>query len=97
MIVNRITMVVKKGCRNELIELIKGEVAKSDETPGKVRLLWPSLGPQDMLVYEREFESLADLEAFWAAWNALPTTADFWNKYNGLTKPGGSQEAYQVL
>ena len=97
MIVNRITMVVKKGCRNELIELIKGEVAKSDEAADRVRLSWPTMGPQDLLIYERTFENLTELDAFWTEWNALPATPEFWNKYNGLTESGGSQEVYLVV
>ena len=97
MIVNRITMLVKKGCMQELIDLIKGEVAKSDKTSAAVRISWPTLGPMDTLVYERTFEDLADFDAFWAEWNAKPETAAFWTKYDTLVKPGGSQEIWFVV
>ena len=97
MIVHRTTILVKRGCMQELIGLIKSFVAKNDPNPEKVRLSWAMMGPVNVLVSERAYENLAELEASVAEWMGKPDTAAFWEKYNTLTERGGSREIWSIV
>ena len=94
MIVNRMTVTAKQGRMEELIELLK-EGRKQGGYD--FRLYQSSLGTYDQIAYEFEFEDMAAFEKFWAEWNALPETPAFLEKWNYMTKAGGTNEIWWLI
>ena len=90
MLVHRVTWNVKPGKQEEAEELLRkaGEMYPS---PHVVRVYVPETGPFNTLVYEVEFENLADYQAHWQKWYALPGRAEFMEKWNELVTGGGDQ------
>ncbi len=95
MIVERAIVKVKLGCTDQLIELLKSEMAKS-KVVGKTRLYTPNIGKYDTISWEAEWENLADYEKFWNDWGAKPEAAEFFEKWNALVEPGGEREIWNL-
>ena len=89
MIVNRMTVTVKQGHMDELIEHLKEGRKRGGYD---FRLYRSSLGTYDQIAYEFEFEDMAAFDKFWTEWNALPETPAFLEKWNDFTKAGGTNE-----
>ena len=81
MIVNRVSVRVKSGRRDEVVDLLKAERANLDD-PSTMRILTSNTGAAwNTLVYELISESLADSEQGWQEWGARPETPAFFEKW----------------
>ena len=96
MIVNRQTMIVKPGRLDEAEALAVAET-KRVSFPHSRRLYSSNISPYDRLVFEAEFENLAEYEKFWAEWRASPETAAFQEKFNDLLEAGGTNEIWTLV
>lgn len=94
MIVQRITWKVKRGCMQELVALNN---SFSETTGRTVRGYTSRIGPQETVVGEHEFESLAEMEKSWAEWNARPDTPAFTEKWLALMETGGTTEIWDLV
>ena len=95
MIVNRRTFQVKGGCWEEAVALMVAET-KRVRLPHARRIYSSNIGPFDRLVFEAEFENLADYEEFWAEWSASPEGDAFVEKWETLVKSGGMNEIWTL-
>ena len=95
MIVNRLTITVKQGRMQEFVELLK-ERRKQGEY-NNVRLYQSHLGTRDQIAYEIEFEDYAAYDKFFTEWYALPDTPAFLEKWNVMTKAGGTNELWWLI
>jgi hypothetical protein len=94
---------VNYGSREEVLRIIKeldskaGNVWKSKRS----RILWGSMGaPESRLVLEREFETLADLEASWDGLRKLGQQAfrEMVEKMKPHIVPGSPRwEVYRII
>jgi len=94
MIVNRLRVTVKQGRMQELVELLK-EMRK--QAGLNVRLYQSHLGTRDQIAYEFEFEDYAAYDKFFTEWYALPDTPAFLEKWNDMTKAGGTNELWWLI
>jgi hypothetical protein len=95
MIVNRRTFSVKQGKIEELVSvLIDGGDVLSD-TPN-YRILVSSIGAFDRVSLELEFESLAQYESWWDAWNASPNSEAVMERFLPCVDPGGVNEIWEI-
>ena len=95
MLVHRLTFRVKSGVQEKAVEMIK-EAQTMIAAPHAVRIYTPNIGPFNTVVYDIEFESLGELEEFWANWWALPGTPAFMEKWNALVDIGTGSEVWNV-
>ena len=95
MIVNRRTFLVKGGCWDEALALTGAEISRVS-FPHARRLYSSNIGPFDQLVFEAEFENLAEYEEFWAEYSASPEGAAFNEKFDTLLKSGGTNEIWTL-
>ena len=95
MIVGRLTFNIKPGRMDEALALFKAEVERYPG-PGATRVYGPSTSPFDVLAIENEFESYAQLEAFFAERSADPGTADFYKQWGELRAGGGTSEVWTL-
>lgn len=92
MIVQRFTYEVKKGRAEKAIELVKSEIARYAPAQSQTwRIYTDNIGRFWMLAIEVEFESLADLEGYWAKWFEDPEAVAFLEKFNKTLKSGGTE------
>jgi hypothetical protein len=91
-IVNRRTHIAKRGHRQEVIEMLKGE----EGGPYVSRVSTAHYGPFDVAVLEVEFADLAAMEAGWNAWFASERGGNFMSRWVEITEPGGSNEVWQI-
>jgi hypothetical protein len=93
MIVQRYTVQVKPGRTEELVDLMLSHAA-AREAEGRdfhaFRISTPSLSgqPGNRLMFELEFEDLAEFQAWWDEWFALPTSPPYLEKWNALIERG---------
>ena len=80
MIVERLTVLVKRGCMDQVVEMIKAERAKYGNQD-RWRLYYSQWGPGDLFVQDFEFENMEECEKFWAEWFARPETSEFFKKW----------------
>ena len=59
MIVNRRTFIVKKGCSEKVVELLK-DATKGASVPKVVRIYQWSISPSDQVTWEAEFEEIEE-------------------------------------
>lgn len=91
-ILNRLTNIAKRGHRQEVIDMLKGE----EVGPNLSRVSTALYGPFDVAVYEAESADLAEMEAGWSAWSASERAAKFMPRWVEITDPGGSNEVWQI-
>lgn len=96
MIVNRRTFIVKAGCWDEAEALVVADT-KSESFPHPRRIYSSDIGPHDRLVYEAEFENLAEYEKYWAEWFASHESVAFVKKFNDLLEAGGTNEIWTLV
>lgn len=94
MFAHRLTFRVKTGRMPEVVDMIKGEIAKSD-TPSRVYQSY--ISPSNLVIQDLEFESLGALQAYWAEWFAKPETAAFLQKWNELVEGAVTNEVWQIV
>jgi hypothetical protein len=90
-IVNRRTFTAARGKNQEAIDLLR-EGAKDSGT--RYRILSSSYGRFDEIALEVEFETMAQMEQFWAEFDAAPGSMDLLARWNDLTEPGGLNEVW---
>jgi hypothetical protein len=95
MIANRQTMIVKQGCWDEVVASVVAETCRVS-FPHPRRIFTANIGPFDRLVFEAEFENLAEYEKFWAEYLASPEGAAFTEKLNSMLESGGSNEIWTL-
>lgn len=95
MIVNRRTFIVKKGCMDRAVEMLRQAGDKRSHSLPR-RLYRPDIGPFDQLVLEIEHEDLADYERYWQAIRALSWFEDWMAEWLEITETGGRNEIWQV-
>ena len=94
---------VNYGSREEVIRIAKDFEGRSREIwkSKRYRILWGSIGaPESRLVIEREFESLADLEASWDGLRKLGPEAfrEMVEKMKPHIVPGSPRwEVYRII
>ena len=94
MIVQRWMFNVKQGRMEEAVAVILVEIEKS--CPPNTRVFTSHIGHRDVLDVDFEFESLAELEKFWAEWQARPETPAFGGKWDDLTERGATNETWHL-
>jgi hypothetical protein len=93
MFINRITYKVKPGSIVEVVKLSKAEI---ERTRSKATVYTAYFGPNDVVVFDFEFESLEAYQKFWNEWFASPEGDEFMKKFNTLVESGGSNELWCV-
>lgn len=96
MIVNRRTFKIKHGKEWEVVELLKAENERL-QWPITSRVYMSKIAPWGQLVVEWEFEDLAAYDKYWTDWEALPETKTFMKKWLKLTRPGGTNEIWDLV
>ena len=94
MIVNRYKVTIKQGHMQEVVELVK-EMRKQGGYD--CRLYQSHLGTRDQIACEFEFEDYAAYDTFWTEWYAIPDTPAFLEKWNEMTKAGGTNELWWLI
>ena len=95
MIVNRRTFIVKRGCQQKIVDLIREATPKFPH-PHPRRLYTPRIAPFDTIAIEIEFEDLEGYEKYWTEWGAWAETTGFMEKWFELTESGGSNEVWTM-
>ena len=90
-IVNRRTFTAARGKNQEAIDLLR-EGTKDSRT--RYRILSSSYGRFDEIALELKFESMAQMEQFWAEFDADPSSTEVLARWNDLTEPGGRNEVW---
>jgi len=89
-IVNRRTFVAGRGHMDEMIEMIN-----AIRDPELVdRLYRPHYAPFDVVAIELEFDSMAEMEAFWGEWEKSEEAATFMKRWIEITEPGGENQVW---
>ena len=95
MIVNRRTFIVKKGCSEKVVELLR-TVTDGMSKPSVVRIYEWFISPGDQVVWEAEFADMEEYSRFSDEWVSSPKRSDILNKFEELTVSGGSSEIWRV-
>ena len=95
MIVNRRTFIVKKGCSEKVVALLR-TVTDGMNEPKTVRIYEWYISPSDQVTWEAEFEDLEAYATFSAEWNANPRRVALLSDFNDLTVSGGTSEILKV-
>jgi hypothetical protein len=93
-LVNRRTFVAKRGCLDEVVQLLKAAGEKTN-LPHRYRLYVSNLGPFDTLALEIEVENLAEYERVWTAIGER-IAPEVWEKWSALTETGGANEIWTL-
>jgi hypothetical protein len=95
MIVNRRTFVVKKGCSEKVVELLRTVTAGMNE-PKIVRIYEWFISSSDQVTWEAEFADLEAYAKFSNEWVANPKRAQILQAFTDLTVSGGTSEILRV-
>lgn len=95
MIVNRRTFIVKKGCSEKVVELLR-TVTEGMQQPKVVRIYEWFISPSDQVTWEAEFEDLEAYAKFSNEWIANPKRDKILQAFTELTVSGGSSEILRV-
>jgi len=97
MLVHRVTFELKMGADQKAIEMLK-EAQTMIKAPHGVRIFNSYIGGTgSVVVYDLEFENVAELEAFWAEWFALPGTPAFMERWHELLATNSSNSVFRVV
>jgi hypothetical protein len=96
MIVDRRTFLVKPGHEAEVVDLIKGAIEGNTPFTNSYRIYMPDIGPYGVVAVEWEYKDLQEMRAAWAAWEASPDIAQFWEQWHMLTERGGGGEIWKL-
>jgi hypothetical protein len=92
MLVNRRTFNVKQ--MDEAVAFIKAEVKRFSGYTGPVRIYTPETGSFGVVAVEWEYDSLEEYGKLWAEYYATPETPAAMEKWDELTRPGGTNELW---
>ena len=85
MLVDRIIEQVEKGCKGEFAEHLKAHPEYGPAPPHGWRVYRGFIGPYDEVVFEIEFESWAEREAWWKSWSgSTPSQREWYDKRREL-------------
>jgi hypothetical protein len=90
MIVERMTVLVKPGCQETVVKILK------EESGASYRIYTPYISPQNVVIVEWEYENLQELEATWDAWFAKYGTPEFFERWYQLVEQGGHREVFRL-
>jgi hypothetical protein len=93
MIASRTTWLVKPGCTEKALDLMKAH--KVDLGGHVVRIYTPKFSPE-LLVFEFTSENVQEHEAWWAAYSASPAAAAFYPKWSELVERRMGEEIWEV-
>jgi hypothetical protein len=97
MIVDRRVYHVKRGCEEALVNLLKETIEGNTTYTRSYRIYTPNISTYGVVIVEWEFENLQEMEVVWDAWAASPASSTFFEKWNELTKLGGSGEVWNLV
>ena len=95
MIVQRVTLNVKRGRAREAAAVILTELAKS-WAPRVVRVYTPDMGQSDVVAVEAEFESPEEHYKVWREYRAKPEATEFFERLADLRERGGTNELWDL-
>ncbi|MFN8491777.1 MAG: hypothetical protein U0350_29525 [Caldilineaceae bacterium] len=100
MFVDRRTFTVKAGRMEEALALSNAEHVRSRQrhgVTGTFRSLVGLVADFDTLVFESEWNSLAEWEKFWQDWGASPEAAAFLQKWGEVAESGTTHQLWTVV
>jgi quinol monooxygenase YgiN len=100
MFIDRRTFRIRPGRMPEMIELAKAQIEPFLELrkgAGSLRYLVNKVATFDTFVFESEWNSLAEWEAYWEEWRSRPETAEFGRKLAELLESGGEHQLWTVV
>ena len=93
MIVERMTHLAKRGCRKELIELLKEARKLEGNEDLKTRIYSTTFGTWAKVTWDLEFETEEDRKKYWAGIDvSRPEPQEFLKKLYDLTESGHTRE-----
>jgi hypothetical protein len=95
MLINRRTFSTRLGRWQDAVAVLKSGASHLDWVP-PARVLTSHFGTFDRVELELEFESLAEYEKFWAAFDAAPETATVMAQWIETIEPGGTNEIWEI-
>ncbi len=96
MIVNRRTFIVKKGCSEKVVEMLRSATDGVANSPKVIRIYEWFISPSDQVTWEAEFENLEAYSQFSNGWVEASKRSDLLSKFNELTVSGGTSELLRV-
>lgn len=101
MIVQRMTVTAKGNHAKDLMDLILSELVAQRERGNysrPFRAYSPQFSgqPSNQLIFEWEYEDIAERDRVWAEWFALPTTLAYMEKWREWTEPGYIDEIWKI-
>lgn len=100
MFIDRRVFKIKVGRLPEALALANAERARTYQQYsdiGTFRYMVGLVGDFDTLVFESEWQSLADWERYWQAWGADPESAAFLQKIGAMMESGGKNQLWTVV
>jgi hypothetical protein len=88
---------VKMGCMDETIKLCLSVKPWFDEKHIPIRLYSSWAGPNNVMCYEGEYESLAEYVRLSKEWNDSKECVQMMLKFRELTERGGNTELWEVF
>lgn len=95
MIIERKTYRTKHFSEQAVAEFIR-QVWNQIEFPHASRISRPIVGPYNVVYHEMEFESIAERQAFWAAFFARPEMPEWMDRWKELVETGGGTELWTL-
>jgi hypothetical protein len=90
MIVERMTILVKPGCQEAVVKILK------EGSGDSYRIYTPYISLQDVVIVEWGYENLQELEAAWDEWFAKYGTPEFFERWYQLVEQGGHREVFRL-
>lgn len=100
MFIDRRVFKIKVGHLQEALALANAERVRIQQQYGDlgtIRYLIGLVADFDTLVFESEWQSLADWERFWQAWGADPASMAFLQKIGETLESGGGNQLWTVV
>jgi hypothetical protein len=93
MIVQRLTVRVKHFFMREWIEVIKA----ADPHPESTRIYTSRYGPEDVAIWDHEFENVAQIDEYWKEWLSGLDKAEFRQKLEEMIEQNISNEIWNLV
>lgn len=100
MFVDRRTFRIKAGRMQEMIALAEAQrepFLQGRGGAGGLRYLVNKVATFDTFVFESEWNSLAEWEAYWEEWRSRPESAEFGRKLAELLESGGEHQFWTIV
>jgi hypothetical protein len=86
---------VKPGKVEQVAEMLK-QVLHDTDQPIK-RVYVPKISPLNRVVFEQEYENLAEWERLRDEWSASEYAAEFMPKWYEVVEGGGTEEVWELV